>query len=46
MRDGEPLDARATAALRHLLTDGTGPCYGPARPEVLKDALETVTQWL
>lgn len=46
MRDGEPLDARSAAALRLLLTDGTGPCYGPALPGALKAALETVTPWL
>jgi hypothetical protein len=46
MRDGEPLDARATAAPRPLHIDGAGPRYGPARPEALRAALETVAQWL
>jgi hypothetical protein len=46
MRDGEPLDARATAALRLLLADGTGPCYGPEQIGALRAALERVTRWL
>jgi hypothetical protein len=46
MRDREPVDARAAAALRLLLTDGAGPCYGPAQRWALSAALETVTRWL
>jgi hypothetical protein len=41
------VDARGTARLRLLLTDGTGPCYTPSgRPDALAVELQTVDRWL
>ena len=46
LRDPAPVDARAIARLRALLSDGTGPCYSRADPDALSVALETIAQWL
>ena len=47
LRATAPVDARGTARLRLLLTDGTGPCYTPSRrPDALAAQLQTVDRWL
>jgi hypothetical protein len=46
LRDRAPMDARGVAGLRVLLTDGAGPCYAGIHPDALKDALQTISQWL
>jgi hypothetical protein len=47
LRATAPVDARGTARLRLLLTDGTGPCYTPSgRPDALAVELQTVDRWL
>jgi len=46
LRSPDPVDARGVAALRELLCDGASPCYAPAPPGALVDALQGVSQWL
>jgi hypothetical protein len=43
LRSAEPLDARAIAQLKTLLTDRGGPCYAPSEPNALKVALEEIS---
>jgi len=46
LRSGEPLDARGIAKLRTLLSDLTGACYVPSRPDALAVALSEVSRSL
>ena len=46
LRGGAPVDPRGTAALKDLLTDGSGPVYTPGDPNTLKRRLEIIDQWL
>jgi hypothetical protein len=46
LRSADPIDARGTARLRILLSDGSGPCYVRIRRNALTDALQEISQWL
>ena len=46
LRSADPIDARAIARLRILLSDGSGPCYVRIRRNALTDALQEISQWL
>lgn len=46
LRSGDPVDPRAIAALRNLLTDGNSPVYTPGDPVTLVRALQRIELWL
>jgi hypothetical protein len=46
LRSADPIDARGTARLIILLSDGSGPCYVRIRRNALNDALQEISQWL
>jgi hypothetical protein len=41
-----PVDPRGVAALKDLLSDGTGPCYMHGHPDTLKLRLQAIDQLL
>jgi hypothetical protein len=43
LHSAEPLDPRAMAQLKTLLSERTGPCYAPSEPDALKVALEELS---
>jgi hypothetical protein len=46
LRADTPVDPRAVAAIRLLLTDGAGPVYTHGHPETLKLRLQTIAAWM
>ena len=46
LRGNVPVDPRGVAALKDLLSDGTGPCYMHGHPDTLKLRLQAIDQLL
>ncbi len=46
LRAEAPVNPRGVAALRRVVSDGSGPCYRHSRPDALVDALADATRWL
>jgi hypothetical protein len=46
LRAEAPVDPRAVAAIRLLLSDGAGPVYAHGHPDTLKLRLQTIASWI